>query len=145
MDFRIRELRTMAQGRKQLLRERLEWGEAWVDSERVFTKENGEPLRPEYVSERFGTLAGRAGLPPVRLRDLRHGAATMPLTAGVPIKVISEILGHATSSFTSDMYTSVAEELSEQAAAAIAAFVPRQKRNTAVRAINVPSEAGNDL
>ncbi|MFI6513571.1 tyrosine-type recombinase/integrase [Streptosporangium sp. NPDC050855] len=136
---------TLKAWRKRQTAKRLEWGEAWVDSGRVFTKENGEPLRPEYVSERFGTLAARAGLPPVRFHDLRHGAATMLLTAGVPIKVISEILGHATSSFTSDVYTSVAEELSEQAAAAIAAFVPRQKRNTAVRAINVPSEASNDL
>lgn len=114
--------------RKQQTAKRLEWGEAWVDSGRVFTRENGEPLRPEYVSERFGTLSARAGLPPIRFHDLRHGAATMLLAAGVPIKVISEILGHATAAFTSDVYTSVAEELAEQAAAAIAAFVPRRNR-----------------
>ncbi|MFF0243972.1 tyrosine-type recombinase/integrase [Streptosporangium sandarakinum] len=119
---------TLRAWRKRQLAKRLEWGEAWVDSGRVFTREDGSALRPEYVSERFGTLTARAGLPPVRFHDLRHGAATMLLAAGVPIKVISEILGHATAAFTSDVYTSVAEELAEQAAQAIAAFVPRRNR-----------------
>lgn len=111
----------------------------------MFTRENGEPLRPEWVSERFGSLAARAGLPPVRFHDLRHGAAAMLHAAGVSMKVISEILGHATAAFTSDVYTSVAEELREQAATTMAAFVPRQKHKAPVSAINVPSEASNDL
>jgi integrase len=67
-------------------------------------------------------------LPPVRLHDLRHGAATMLLAAGVDIKVISEVLGHATTAFTSDVYAVVAEELAEDAATKIAAFVPRRNR-----------------
>ncbi|MDX3099706.1 tyrosine-type recombinase/integrase [Nonomuraea angiospora] len=138
-------LATLKAWRKRQAAKRLEWGEAWVDSGRVFTRENGEPLRPEWVSERFGTLAARAGLPPVRFHDLRHGAATMLLAAGVPMKVISETLGHATAAFTSDVYASVAEELQEQAAVAIAAFVPRRKRLTVVRAINVPTEGSSDL
>lgn len=52
----------------------------------------------------------------------------MLLTAKVPTKVISEILGHASTSFTEDVYTVVAEELAEEAAQAIAAFVPRRGR-----------------
>ena len=54
--------------------------------------------------------------------------ATMLLAAGQPIKVISEILGHATSAFTADVYTEVAEELADAAAAAIAAYIPRRER-----------------
>jgi site-specific recombinase XerD len=61
----------------------------------------------------------------------------MLLAAGQPIKVISEILGHSTSAFTVDVYTEVAEELAESAAAAIAAFVPR-------RASNVPAGGEDD-
>jgi integrase len=114
--------------RKAQLAERMAWGPAWQDSGRVFTRENGTPLRPGWVSERFGTLSARAGLPPVTFHGLRHGAATMLLAAGQPIKVISEILGHATSAFTADVYTEVAEELAESAASAIAAYVPRQGR-----------------
>ena len=60
------------------------------------------------------------------------GAATMLLAAGQPIKVISEILGHATSGFTADVYTSVAEELAESAAMAIAAFVPRERHRASM-------------
>jgi integrase len=89
------------------------------------------------VSERFKTLTERAGLPPVRFHDLRHGAATMALAAGVDLKVISEILGHATSTFTADVYTEVAEELAEDAAARIGAFLRR-------RAINGPSGGTDD-
>jgi Phage integrase family len=70
----------------------------------------------------------KAGLPPVTFHGLRQGAATMLLAAGQPIKVISEILGHATSAFTADVHTEVAEELAKQAASAIAAYVHRQGR-----------------
>jgi hypothetical protein len=50
----------------------------------------------------------------------------MLLAAGQPMKVISEILGHATSAFTADVYTEVADELADAAAAAIAAYIPRR-------------------
>lgn len=112
--------------RKAQLAERIAWGPAWTDSGRVFTREDGTALRPEWVSVRFATLTGRAGLPPIRLHDLRHGAATMLLAAGQPPKVISEILGHATVAFTMDIYTEVAEELGAAAADAIEAFIPRR-------------------
>lgn len=148
--------------RKRQLEERVAWGEAWHDSGRVFTREDGQALRPESVSQHFARLVRRytgirrhhangwtpeqivkrarvtehevtmalAGppLPPVRLHDLRHGSATMLLAAGVPMKVVSEVLGHASESFTSDVYAVVAEELAEDAAARIAAFVPRRNR-----------------
>ncbi|MGO8959398.1 MAG: tyrosine-type recombinase/integrase [Streptosporangiaceae bacterium] len=113
--------------RKAQLAERLAWGSAWTDSGRVFTREDGTPLRPGWISVRFGTLASRAGLPPIRFHDLRHGAASMLLAAGVEPKVISRMLGHATVAFTMDVYTQVAEELAEAAASAIAAYVPRRR------------------
>lgn len=78
-------------------------------------------------------------LPPIRFHDLRHGAATMLIAAGVPMKLVSDVLGHASMSFTADVYAVVAEELAEQAAVAISAFVPRQNRPAAVGANNVPS------
>jgi integrase len=55
----------------------------------------------------------------------------MLLAAKVPSKVISEILGHASTSFTEDVYTVVAEELAEEAARAISGFVPRRERENA--------------
>ena len=142
--------------------ERRSWGPGYADSGRVFTYEDGRPLRPGHVSTRFDLLIDRyttirrryyeeerteewiarrhrvpveavrialaAPLPPIRFHDLRHGAATMLRAAKVEIKVISEILGHSSTSFTDDVYTVVAEELAEQAAQAAAAFVPRRAR-----------------
>lgn len=112
--------------RKAQLAERMAWAGAWTGSGRVFTREDGTQLRPGGVSEHFGTVLSRLGLPPVRLHDLRHGAATMLLAAGQPPKVISETLGHSTVAFTMDVYTEVAEELAEAAALAIAAFISRR-------------------
>ena len=113
--------------------ERLEWGDAWQDTGRVFTREDGQPLRAGYVSEHMETLVRQAGLPPIRFHDLRHGAATMLIAAGQPVKVVSEILGHSTAAFTMDVYAVVAEELAEAAAAAIAAYMPRRASNVPAR------------
>jgi integrase len=86
-------------------------------------------VRPAWISVRFDTLATRAGLPPITLHGPRHGAATMLLAAGQPPKVVSEILGHATTAFTMDVYTEVAKELAD--AAALSAYIPRAPRKPA--------------
>jgi integrase len=130
--------------RKAQLAERMAWAGVWTDSGRVFTREDGTPLRPGWVSTRFDTLAERAKLPPVTLHGLRHGSATMALAAGVPIKVISEMLGHSTSSFTADVYTEVAGELAEAAASAIGAYVPRKSKIAPGCAKSVPIGGRND-
>ena len=122
--------------RKAQLAERMAWGGAWTDTGRVFTREDGTALRPEWVSERFRVLAARGGLPPIRFHDLRHGAATMLLAAGTPPKVISEVLGHSTVAFTMDVYAEVAEELADAAASAIAAYIPRRARNVPAGGVN---------
>lgn len=111
--------------------EALEWGDGWQDSGRVFTREDGSPLRPGHVGEHLEVLIRRAGLPPVRFHDLRHGSASMLLAAGVDLKVVSQTMGHATSAFTADVYVTVLEEMAESAATAIAAFVPRKARREA--------------
>ena len=127
------------------------WGEAWQNSGLVFTREDGPPLRPGHICEHFGMLVGRAGLPPVRFHDLRHGAATLSLAAGVTSRSSQEMLGHATSSFTRDVYTSVVPEIATAAAEAVAAIVPRRARtgrrdepDHPARASNVPARARYD-
>ena len=66
------------------------------------------------------------------VHDMRHCAATVVLAAGQSIKVISEILGHATSAFTADVYIEVVEELADSVAAAVAAYIPRRDKPGAV-------------
>lgn len=76
-------------------RDRLAAGAAWTDSRLVFTTPTGKRLHPADVTDHFHELADAAGLPPVRLHDLRHGAATIALAAGVDMKVISSRLRHS--------------------------------------------------
>jgi len=91
--------------------------------EYVFTDQRSEPLNPSHVSHRFAAAVKASGLPPVRLHDLRHGAATLALAAGVDLKTVQAMLGHSTIVTTADLYTSVLPELQREAAAAIAALV----------------------
>lgn len=65
------------------------------------------------MTDHFYRLAADAGLPPIRLHDLRHVAATIALEAGVDIKVVQEDLGHSTSMLTRDTYTSVSPRLAK--------------------------------
>ncbi|MFI7101923.1 tyrosine recombinase XerC [Streptomyces sp. NPDC050161] len=117
--------------RRSQRKERLAWGEAYTDTGRVFTQENGEWLHPAWVTDQFQRLAAEAGLPPIRLHDLRHGAATLALAAGADMKVVQEMLGHSSITITSDTYTSVLPEVAREAAEAAARLVPRQAARTA--------------
>ncbi|MFG2959739.1 tyrosine-type recombinase/integrase [Streptomyces sp. NPDC048291] len=98
----------------------------YVDSGRVFTWEDGRPYHPEYVSQIFNRLIHRLGLPPIRLHDLRHCAATLSLAAGVHMKAIQVLLGHSSFKLTADTYTSLLPQLELEAADAPVAIVPRK-------------------
>jgi len=108
--------------------ERKAWGQAWVDCGLVFVRENGEALRPDFVTHRFARLSREAGLERIRLHDLRHTSASLALSAGVPMKVVSDRLGHSSTAITADLYTHVVPVLAQDAADRIAAVVPRRLR-----------------
>ena len=100
--------------------ERAAWGPAWNEAGLIFTREDGRPLRPEYVTRHFQALAERAGLRAIRLHDLRHTNASLALSAGVDMKVVSERLGHSQMAITADLYTHVNRGLGRTAAEQIA-------------------------
>jgi integrase len=120
----------LRQHRSRQREEQQRWGSAWQDTGLVFTAVDGGPLWPNHVSNHFHNLIERAGLPPIRLHDLRHGAATIALAAGVDMKVVQEMLGHAVYSFTADTYTSVLPQLAHEAAESAARLVPRAGSKT---------------
>jgi integrase len=101
-------------------------GDGWVESGRVFTQPDGYGLHPGHVTGRFFTLTRGADLPPIRLHDLRHGAATLALASGANLKVVQEMLGHSSITITADTYTSVLPVVAAQAAEAAARLVPRR-------------------
>ena len=100
--------------------ERAAWGPAWNEAGLIFTREDGRPLRPEYVTRHFQALALKAGLPVIRLHDLRHTNASLALSAGVDLKVVSKRLGHSQLAIAADLYTHVNRGLGKAAAEQIA-------------------------
>lgn len=111
--------------RRRQQRERVDAGDGWTDSRFVFTRADGAPWHPAEVTRSFKQSAGHAGLPPVRLHDLRHGAATMALAAGVDMKVVQVMLRHSSIAVTANTYTGVLPELAHAAAETIAATLRR--------------------
>ena len=103
--------------------ERLAWGEAWTDTGLIFGREDGTMLAPEQVTRRFVLLVRRAGLPMIKFHGLRHTSASLALAAGVPMKVVSERLGHSTTGITADLYAHVSPALARDAADAIAGMI----------------------
>ncbi|MGW4129467.1 tyrosine-type recombinase/integrase [Amycolatopsis japonica] len=120
-------IRLLREHRARQRRERLRVGPAWVDSGRVWTRPDGSALRPSWIGDEFERHCKAAGLPPIRLHDLRHVAATLMLSAGIDLKVVQETLGHSSWVVTRDTYTSVLPELARSAAEATVAIVPRRK------------------
>ncbi|ORT54721.1 site-specific integrase [Streptomyces sp. CB03238] len=125
--------------RVRQMKERDQWGAAWSDTGKVFTKEDGSWLHPETVSEAFRRILASTGLPPITLRDLRHVAATLTHGGGGDLHTIKETLRHSTITLTSDTYTSLLPEVDKAAAEAAAALVPRARSSSAEPAAAAPS------
>jgi hypothetical protein len=78
----------------------------------------------EYLGLKWqDTILEIAGVPRLRLYDLRHSAATLALAAGVSPKVVSEQLGHASTAFTLDTYAHVLPHMQDEAAARVEAML----------------------
>lgn len=105
------------------LQDARDWGDAWQATGHVFTREDGSPWHPDRVSKLFDEAVRDAGVPRIRLHDLRHTWATLALRAGVHPKVVQERLGHANISMTMDRYSHALPDLQESAAELVAALV----------------------
>ena len=73
----------------------------------IFPSPNGGPISPDSVQNMLNRVLKRAGLPKIRVHDLRHTFATLALQNGVDIKTVSGMLGHYSAGFTLDTYTHV--------------------------------------
>ena len=103
--------------RKRQLEERLRFAGLWQDQGLVFCSTVGTPLSRHNVYKRsFKPLLERAGLPHTfRFHDLRHTFATLMACSGGHVKVVQEMLGHATISITLDLYSHVLQDMQEDA------------------------------
>lgn len=115
--------------RKRQYEERELWGDAYDDTDDlVFTREDGRPLDPNQVYQRFVASVNRLGFKPVPLHLLRHCAASLLIAAGIDIAVISKRLGHSKIDLTVDTYGHLIGKIGKKAAKRAAAQVPRRNR-----------------
>src|SRR5205807_9609383 len=83
----------------------------------IFRTPSGQPISADYLAKHFRSILDLAGLPRIRLYDLRHSAATIALAAGVSPKVVSEQLGHVSTALTLDTYAHVLPHMQDEAIA----------------------------
>lgn len=107
---------TLRSHRKRQLEQRMKLGDAWHESDFVFTTSVGTPINPRNDYRSFQLIIKKSGLRKVRLHDLRHTAASLLLAQGVPARVVMEILGHSQISVTMNTYSHVDTTLTQVAA-----------------------------
>ncbi|MFD9367465.1 tyrosine-type recombinase/integrase [Streptomyces sp. NPDC060020] len=81
----------------------------------VCCRPDGQPLRPQGVLDRLRKLSDEAGVPRITVHDLRHLAATITITAGVPLTVVSKTLRHSTLSTTANIYSHLTQQAAREA------------------------------
>jgi len=117
-------VRELDRWRRQLRGEGLPHGpDDWM-----FCNRAGRFLNPESLSQLFDRIVRRTELPRIRFHDLRHTHASLLVAAGVPIKVVSERLGHAHPAFTMHTYQHLLPGMSAAAAEQFAALVSTSSR-----------------
>jgi integrase len=88
----------------------------WIESGLVFTNRIGAGLEQGVVNRALHQALAQAGLPRIRVHDLRHTTASILLAAGTHPKLVQDLLGHSTVTLTLDTYSHLTEPLHEQAA-----------------------------
>lgn len=86
------------------------------DSDQMFTSASGEPVHPHAISQSFDRIVRRASVPIISLHGLRHTHGSLLIEAGIPVKVVSERLGHARETFTIETYQHVMPGMQAKAA-----------------------------
>jgi integrase len=109
--------------RKHQLEERMRLAGLWQDQGLVFPSEIGSLLNPSNLRNRsFKRVKARSGVQEdLRFHDLRHTCATLLLSEGVNVKVVSEMLGHASITITLNTYSHVLPDMQDSAAEAMEA------------------------
>lgn len=107
----------LASHRRLQLSQRLRMGPLWEDQDLMFPDSEGRPLRQHRLSRPFRTLLGLAGLPHMRLYDLRHSCATLLAESGEDLNVVKDRLGHSTITLTANTYAHVTHRMQGNATA----------------------------
>lgn len=105
--------------KKKRARMEIERADIFTRSPFVFVTEDGKPIRPTTLSKDFKEIAAAAGVPQMRLHDLRHTVTTYLLRAGLSPRAVQGVLGHKDARFTMKRYAHILDEDKKQAASVI--------------------------
>lgn len=98
------------------LEQKLNAGDRWEESDRLFTSWNGKPIHPDTVTDWFSKFIKRSGLPNVTLHSLRHTNATLMIAEGTDVCTVSRRLGHANTATTLNIYAHALKSKDREAA-----------------------------
>ncbi len=101
-------------------------GESWHKSNFVFTRDDGQPLRPDSITAWLSDFSDRHALPHINPHAFRHTAASIMISHGTDVVTVSKLLGHAKVSTTEDIYSHLIDE-SKQLASNVLAEVYYKK------------------
>ena len=90
-------------------------GRSWLEMNYVFTTAQGTPISPRNVNRSLKAILKRAGIPHLRVHDLRHSAATFAIADGVPAPYVQKMLGHSNVQTTLSVYTKIVPGVLQQA------------------------------
>lgn len=116
-------MKLLRRQRAKQAEQRLKLGDAWEDTGLVFTNDTGGYLSYRTVYDCFKRIVDKMGIPSARFHDLRHTFAVSSIRAGDDIKTIQGNLGHATASFTLDVYGHFTEDMKKESSQRMEHFI----------------------
>ncbi|MGI9068550.1 MAG: tyrosine-type recombinase/integrase [Pyrinomonadaceae bacterium] len=124
-------MRKLATHKRIQSEQRLKVGSEWQSHDLVFCSEIGTPLSvPNLTYRYYRPILTAAGIPRIRLYDLRHSCATLLLAADEHIKIVSERLGHSTTRLTLDTYSHVLASMQQKTSDKLEAMLYSKKTGT---------------
>lgn len=115
--------------KKKQLQNRLKAGEYWDNPfDLVFTEANGRNIIFQTFHSHFKKIAASIGCPDARPHDLRHTCATVAISSGADIKSVQSLLGHATASFTLNVYTHTSDKMRTDTASRMQSYYDNMKK-----------------
>ena len=119
----------------EMLRDFKEWqdaeseklGDKWVGGGKVFTAWNGRPINPCTVTSWFYKFINKNDLPYVSIHGLRHTAASILISSGIPITTTAKRLGHSTSATTANIYAHAIASADAAAASVMESVLPARR------------------
>lgn len=110
--------------------ERLKLGDQWHNCDRIFTRWDGEPMRPDTITNQFREFVKAHDLPPVHLHSLRHTNATLMIAGGMNLTTVAKRLGHANTNTTTKIYAHAIKTAEEAAAEMLDDILNIKKKKT---------------